>query len=379
MSEYQFYRFECQDSILSAAQQTQLRQISNRAEIGATYFTVSYHYGDLKAEPEQLIAEHFDIGFYYANWGQVVCYLKLTVDCIGEEYLAFVDGWRFELQQLADCQLLLLQLDEDDRFFDDNDARHYIKQLHQLRRELLKGDRRLLYLLWLNNWFDSNDDLAPMPKIGFDFNQLSQALQAMMQLLVIPEEVPRTLALALGTTTPKLFTELSAAQQLGLLSQEAKDHLLFQLFTEGELTVAQAQSLLPAVKPVQVVEWLTIADMEAHWQTAHQAITAEYAERAALQQQYEQQQRQSTLKLTFADRDNLWFLAQANAEKSQAASYDKAANLLTELFEAYQEHGELADFVQRYLLYVRTFQQKKALLKRLHTLQQIVLGYLPEH
>lgn len=70
MSEYQYYRFECLDSTLSPQQQKQLRGISSRAEITSSSFQVYYNYSDLKEDPDLLMKQYFDVGFYYADWGR---------------------------------------------------------------------------------------------------------------------------------------------------------------------------------------------------------------------------------------------------------------------------------------------------------------------
>ncbi|WP_210416954.1 hypothetical protein [Brenneria corticis] len=76
MGEYQYHRFERQDGVLSPEQRRQLRTDSSRAEIDSRAFTVYYHYGDLNADPDELMMKYFDIGFYYVNWGQVIAYLN---------------------------------------------------------------------------------------------------------------------------------------------------------------------------------------------------------------------------------------------------------------------------------------------------------------
>jgi hypothetical protein len=47
----------------------ELRSISTRAEITPTRFWNEYHWGDLKADPSDLLARYFDVHLYFANWG----------------------------------------------------------------------------------------------------------------------------------------------------------------------------------------------------------------------------------------------------------------------------------------------------------------------
>ena len=89
MSEYQYYKFERLDGYLDAKARQALRAISSRAEISATSFQVYYTYSDLKAEPFELMLKYFDIGFYYADWGSIVAYIKLPAGTLPEDLLGF--------------------------------------------------------------------------------------------------------------------------------------------------------------------------------------------------------------------------------------------------------------------------------------------------
>lgn len=69
MSEYQYYEFLAIDRPLSAKEQQELRAISMRADISATRFRNEYQWGDLKADPMQLLMRYFDAHVYVTNWG----------------------------------------------------------------------------------------------------------------------------------------------------------------------------------------------------------------------------------------------------------------------------------------------------------------------
>ena len=68
MSEYQYYEFRAIDRPLNDRQMRELRAISTRAAISRTSFSNHYEYGDLKANPRDLLVKHFDASLYFANW-----------------------------------------------------------------------------------------------------------------------------------------------------------------------------------------------------------------------------------------------------------------------------------------------------------------------
>jgi hypothetical protein len=69
VSEYQSYEFVALDRPLTPAEMAKLRSISTRAQITPTRFFNEYHWGDLKADPAELLARYVDVHVYFANWG----------------------------------------------------------------------------------------------------------------------------------------------------------------------------------------------------------------------------------------------------------------------------------------------------------------------
>jgi hypothetical protein len=59
VSEYQCYEFLALDRRLTAQEMAEHRSISTRAEITPTRFWNEYHWGDLKADPSDLLARYF--------------------------------------------------------------------------------------------------------------------------------------------------------------------------------------------------------------------------------------------------------------------------------------------------------------------------------
>lgn len=60
MSEYQYYEFQTIDRQLTDRQMRELRTISSRATISRTRFSNYDTYGDLKANPRDLLVQYFD-------------------------------------------------------------------------------------------------------------------------------------------------------------------------------------------------------------------------------------------------------------------------------------------------------------------------------
>jgi hypothetical protein len=67
MSDYRYYEFRAIDRALNDRQMRELRAISTRAAISRTSFSNYYTFGDLRADPRNLLTKYFDASLYFAN------------------------------------------------------------------------------------------------------------------------------------------------------------------------------------------------------------------------------------------------------------------------------------------------------------------------
>ncbi len=102
MSEYQYYDFRAIDRPLTKKEMAALRSISTRAAITTTSFTNHYEWGDLKANPNQLLEKCFDAFVYVANWGTHEFYIRLPQESVDYKLLnAMVPGETVRVRKTA--------------------------------------------------------------------------------------------------------------------------------------------------------------------------------------------------------------------------------------------------------------------------------------
>lgn len=284
MSEYQYYRFERLDGYLDSKARQKLRAISSRADISATSFQVYYTYSDLKAEPFELMLKYFDIGFYYADWGSIDAYIKLPAGTIPDALLGFSsDG--LNVHQSDEWQLLIFSIEEYDEYFDDEDAEAFFQHLAGLRSELMQGDWRLLYFMWLKEC-DFNDELEEIPLIQFDFGHLSEGLQAFAALYDIPLAWVKALTMVLNAQ-PSHQAKQDRFQfdaWLYNLTEAEKNTLLSTIFEQGLLTRHQALAMTrkeSANKGEVYQYWLTPDAISPFIEQAQSQLQHEQAEALA--------------------------------------------------------------------------------------------------
>ncbi len=170
MSEYQYYEFQAIDRPLTAAEQQELRALSTRARITATSFVNSYEWGDFKGSPRRLIERYFDLHLYLANWGSRRFFLRLPKKLVDRRLL---DAFLGEVD-IAELRALgadvILEIARDELEFEDfDDGSGRLAALAPLRADILSGDLRMFYLLWLTaveaDVFEP-DEPEPMPGVG---------------------------------------------------------------------------------------------------------------------------------------------------------------------------------------------------------------------
>ena len=376
MSEYQYYRFECVNSSLSVPQRNRLRNISSRADITSHFFCVQYHYGDLKADPETLMMDLFDIGFYYANWGQVNAYLKLPAGTIPSDFKVIDAEFYVSFVESEQGQLLIFTLEDDYRYRDDEDAESFMLDLAALRAELLAGDYRVLYFHWLSRAYDDMA-LEPLPLIAFDFHQLTPAQLAFTALFDIPLQSIRALHLLLRSMPAHVpqTTVLTAQQQVARLSDVDKDALLCRLFDEGKIFAADAYVLLRTQEtPIEYSHWVTVASLHPFWHVAEKEVMQEDRMAEAERLARETLLRNEHLEAVYKAHQSHWDSAFEEAARGCASGYDNASRTLQVLFDAYQLKQSSSEFKQNFDVFISKNKQRKALIKRLEPLQKIVLS-----
>lgn len=191
MSTYQHYDFITVDRPLSQAAQGALRQMSTRATITSSSFTNTYHWGDLKADPQRLVEKYFDAFLYTTDWGTRQLMFRFPQHLIDLDtareycYSESANAWTKGSHTLINLTYSADNYDDPDyEDFDDGEGR--LGSIVPARSEVLDGDRRLLYLAWLlsaDSGMLEDDELEPPVPAGL--GQMSGPLQAVAEFLKI--------------------------------------------------------------------------------------------------------------------------------------------------------------------------------------------------
>jgi hypothetical protein len=205
MSEYQYYEFRAIDKPLDEEQMDELRELSTRAEITPTSFTNTYEWGDFKGKPSVLMDRYFDAFVYVANWGTHRLMLRIPRPFVdGAAVEAYCDGEVVSLTAGED-HVVLEFCSQDDSSGEWEEGEHWMPSLISIRDELMRGDRRALYLGWLasfedRGWWEAADadDDEREPPVPPGLAKLSAPQRALADFLRVDDD--RLAAAATGST-----------------------------------------------------------------------------------------------------------------------------------------------------------------------------------
>lgn len=377
MSEYQYYEFASLDHALTDRQQAELRAISTRAVITPASFVNTYEWGDLKADPRQLVERYFDAFLYLSNWGTHRLMFRVpaglldaqtTVSCcVSDAASAWTSGEHTVIDLVAE--------DEDGVFDEDwteGGGEGRLASIVPARTELLCGDRRLLYLAWLLcvQAGEVPDDEVE-PPVPARLGRLDASLRSIATFLRIDEDL---ITAAASTSTDRdagLAARLRA--WLPTLPSAQKEEMLLHVAL-GDAGRVRAELLAgygPAAPPDDRTgtgrrtagELLTLAqtyrDDRLHLQRQQQAQQKVERDRAVAAA------REKHL-ATLADRqDHAWLQVEQLVAARMAADYDAAVALLRDLGEISRRDNQIGAYEQRVAQLRQTHRRKTTFIDRL--------------
>jgi hypothetical protein len=355
MSEYQYYEFQAIDRPLSESDRQALRDLSTRARITATSFTSSYEWGDFKGDPAKLVERWFDLHLYLANWGSRRLMIRLPKRLVDRRLLDTFLGEVNCTTLSASGENLIVDISCDEVEFEDwDDGSGWLAALTPLRAEVLAGDLRLFYLLWLTavqaEVFGA-DQPEPMPGIG----PMSASLEAFAEFFGIDSDLVQAAA---ERSTFVMASAMSAETVHGIISamtDAAKTTMLSRLFDGDPHVAAELRAKVrermanDADAPPNVAR--TVGELRARAaaiglareQAAAEKLAAEHKRRL----KEAEKARQARLLAIARRGEGVWRAVEAEIERRNAAAYDKAAGLLLDLQAVAKERGTTEDFLRR--------------------------------
>ena len=377
MDEYQYYEFQAIDQPLDDADRRALRKLSARARITRRSLTVHYDWGDFKGDPNELMRRWFDLHVCVGYGSGRRLMIRIPKRLIGRGRLESVLRGSGIADIIDSEENLILDVFceiEPTEYEDWDDGAGWMAALAPLRGELLAGDIRMAYMLWL--WGVETgrvpvDEQEPLPGIG----PLSGGLEALAKFLKMGAYLVEAAAeaqadSAAGQPSPEAVRATVTA------IPETEKAMLLQRVAEGDphATAEIQKRVRDAVSAEARPKRRMVAELFARAEEiskASEAAEAEHREEERLEQKRRDEQLHRAL-LDYLRRrgSSVWWEIEAEINKRVHTSYDRAARLIFDLRDLAEEDRALADFSNRLNALRDRHHRKTAFLRRLAKLDE---------
>jgi hypothetical protein len=353
VSAYQYYEFQAVDRPLSDADQRALRNLSSRARISATSFTNSYDWGDFGGDPNELMRRWFDLHLYYADFGARRLMMRfpkrLVLRKSLDRFLCNVDC--ASIEEHGDHLILDITLEEIETDDYEEDGKGWLASLASLRADILGGDLRLLYLLWLTAVETGDVDPSepePLPGLG----PMTAALEAFVDFFLVKGDLVEAAAERPFATVD--ISSDAARRVVSKLPEREKTEWLTRLIDDPS-TAAEFRSLirarLEAASDGSAAPRRTAGEIRARAQAIWDAHLRELAakEAAKLKREAAEAERAQRKRLEALRHkgEGAWHMVEVEISRRNPLGYKAAHELLHDLKALTALDGMSPDFEKR--------------------------------
>lgn len=365
MSEYQRYEFMTVDRPLTRAQLDAVNKLSSHIEASSTHALIEYHHGDFKYDPIDVLHKYFDGFLYWANWGSPQFALRFPHGVLPRDIVAdyeFDDTITFTPHK--DYDILDIHFSEMEG--PDEWIEHELSSLIAIRDELMQGDLRSLYIVWLAGQHmmanEDDDNEVEAPPVPPAFGKLTEAQWALAVLLQLAEELLVAAAQHSSKVASTPVDDFAAWIEL-LPQNRQKDYLIRLARNEPGLSRLLIKDLrelgLGKTKVARPAgERVPYSTLFAESRTIH-------AQRERERLKQERAARERHLQDIHAHQDTYWRQVDIATGRGTGVGYDEALRLLIELRDAADQFKETQEFQNRFSAWIRAYLRRPALIKRL--------------
>lgn len=303
----------------------------------------------------------FDLHLYFADWGTRRLMVRLPKRFVDLPDLgAFLDDVDVAtVRSVGDNVILDIVTESEDRdddaWMDDepDDGAEWLAAIAPLRADVIAGDLRLFYLLWL--WavdvgILEDDRAEPLPGIG----PLTEPLQAFADFFCLDPDLVQAAAEREGPNVA-LRSAGSMEATIAELADEEKTALLARLLHADPYVGTDLRRVLRSrLRPVESASHpalRTAGDLRARAEALRLDRDRIAAEAAAAQLRREadevEKKRQGRLGALAARGEAVWDDIEVEIVRRNPSGYAKAAGLLSDMKALAVTRGIVADFDKR--------------------------------
>ncbi len=374
MSEYQYYEFRAIDRPLTDRQMRELRAISTRAAISRTSFSNHYEYGDLKANPRDLLVNYFDVSLYFANWLFLEVAFRYPKGIVDVKALRrYAAGHTLDIRSKGSNVVIAISVESDGESFDTaDDGSGWLSSLAGLRADIGGGDERALYLAWLLDvQCGEIADSVVEPARPEGLGNLSHALASFVDIFGLDRDLVAVAAAGDITNAPsdpsprdmeRWLASLRADEHVALLSRVARGD-----GSVGAEILRRFRRHAPRRGPGMPLR--TVGELRARAEATAEKRRKAARDREARERERREREQQAVRQrylTSLARRERqTWQRIDAFIGTTRPGDYDAAVALLADLRDVSTSKGRASEFTHRIGALRDAHAKKPSLLSRL--------------
>ncbi len=383
MSEYQYYEFQTIDQLLNSEQRAYLGKLSSRVQLTSSSAIYTYSYRDFPADALKVLAENFDAMLYLSNWGSKQLVFRFPDNALNptelKAYFAFDE---MTLESIGDYLILNIDFNPEEGTGEWVEGEGILSGLIALRNDILAGDLRALYLVWLqaalyyeeslldeeltdeeseDDELEEGDPDLIEPPLPAGLQQLTPALQTLIEFI----ELDIDLVTAAAEASPPLVSKSEPyAEWVAKLPIHERDAFLVRM-ARGETRVHI--DLLTRLRQVGQGSGTVVSSSQPRRRFADIKSAARQQRRLREQKEREAAERKRLVQLDqLAKRQSeAWREVAQNLAKRTASGYDSAVALLVQLHDLALHRNQQAAFEEQFGKVVGPSLKSNALKQRL--------------
>jgi hypothetical protein len=364
MSEYQYYEWQTIDRPLSPGERDSVSGLSSHMETAtSTQAIVTYSWGGFGHDARKVLLQYFDAHLYMANWGTrrlLFRFPKSVIDLQAIQPYCREDFLTLDLK--GDYYILEFSLDDEEPDYEWLEAEGTLGKLTPIREQIMQGDYRALYLIWLKAVSiedPEEDNQETEPPIPAGLGKLNSSHQAFMEFFELDEHLIKAAAKASPPFQPASVAPLEKA--LTQLSRDECENFLCQVLNnepQVRMTLQKRLEQLAGTKPASAGK--------SQRQSGNLFKEAKRLEQEALRQQKaEAEQNRIKELLDLAGREEAtWRWIESLIGQKQAKPYDEATKLLVDLRDLAIYQNRLLKFQEHFLAIREKYSNRPTLMGR---------------
>jgi hypothetical protein len=294
-----------------------------------------------KAIPRKFMERWFDLHLYLTNWGSRRLMLRLPKHLLRRED---IDPFLRELDWIevwTSGDNLIVDIHRDEVELDDwDDGSSWLAALAPLRSDVLSGDLRLFYLLWLTAVQDdqvSDTDLEPLPGIG----PLTGALEGFAEFFGIDPDLVQ--AAAEFRASDAAISKDHLRQTVAAIAEEEKREVLLRVIEGDRHVAAEHKRKIHEKCSRPPTTFRTVGALRRRAREIRDAYERAETERREAERhrlaEEAEKARRARLEALKQRGETIWREIEDEIGRRNASGYDRAASLLSDLQALAAEEG----------------------------------------